>query len=130
MPAPMIAPTPSAVRSIAAERALEPVLAVLGGVQQLLDRLGGEERIGHPCLLLLVPASSMQSGPSGNRSEGVGGLYEKAPRWQRARPRGGAAQHPLAQRKFRKAVMIRAFVKSMKKAPTIGTTRNARGAGP
>ena len=28
------------------------------------------------------------------------------------------------------AVMISAFVKSMKNAPTIGTTRNARGAGP
>jgi len=31
---------------------------------------------------------------------------------------------------FRKTVIIRAFVKSMKKAPTIGTTRKARGARP
>ncbi len=32
--------------------------------------------------------------------------------------------------RFRNSVMISAFVKSMKNAPTIGATRNARGAGP
>jgi hypothetical protein len=32
--------------------------------------------------------------------------------------------------RFRQTVMITALMKSMKKAPTIGTTRNARGAGP
>ena len=31
---------------------------------------------------------------------------------------------------FRQTVMITALMKSMKKAPTIGTTRKARGAGP
>jgi len=33
-------------------------------------------------------------------------------------------------RMFRQTVMSRAFVKSMKKAPTMGTTRKARGARP
>ena len=32
--------------------------------------------------------------------------------------------------KFRKSVISRALTKSIKNAPTIGTTRNARGAGP
>ena len=32
--------------------------------------------------------------------------------------------------RFRQTVMMTALTKSMKKAPTIGTTRKARGAGP
>ena len=36
-----------------AERALQPVLGVLHGVHQLVDRLGGEEPTGHPGLLCL-----------------------------------------------------------------------------
>ena len=37
---------------------------------------------------------------------------------------------PNYRKRLRKIVMMIAFVKSMKNAPTIGTTRNARGAGP
>src|SRR5690606_36992496 len=41
----------------------------------------------------------------------------------------GDADPPQANT-FRKTVMINAFAKSMKNTPTIGATKNARGAGP
>jgi len=48
--------------------------------------------------------------------------------------RGGtgrsAASFPLHLQKLRMVTMRTELVKSMKNAPTMGTTRNARGAGP
>ena len=46
MPVPMMAPMPSITRSMRRQRALEAV-GVLGIGAELVDGLGGEERIGH-----------------------------------------------------------------------------------
>src|SRR3972149_6343 len=67
-------------------------------------------------------AGARGGGPRGGGAPGAGGGGGGGV------SRGCGAAPPYLRR-FRKAVMMIALVKSMKKAPTIGTTRKARGAG-